>query len=141
MVAGNKNSGSYYNYGIYNDNGVVTLVSGRVNVLGVLTYGIYNKTGTLSLGIAEEITSINYGGANADVSITNPLIESFGTSNGIGIRNESGVFNYYDGKIVSTNELLPDVPSNVEYLYEPKEYIDDLNHNYCILKWMRETNG
>ena len=93
------------------------------------------------MGVPEESTSIHYGQATADVSITNPLIESFCTTSGIGVKNEAGIFNYYDGKIVSTNDPLPEAPSGVEYLYEPVEYIDDEEHNYCILEWMRRTNN
>ena len=140
LVDGNKYSNSYNNYGIYNNSGTSVVTSGNIKVLGRNTYGIYHKSGTVNLGVAEENTSPGYGRDTADVSITNPLIESLGTNNGIGVKNINGTFKYYDGKIVATTSPLPEVPTGVEYLYEAKEFVDDLGRKYCILKWMRETS-
>ena len=141
IVTGNVYSNSHTNYGIYQESGSSTFSKGRITVNGRNTYGIYIKNGTFILGIPEPTTSINYGKDTAEVSTTSPLIESLGTNSGIGIKKENGTFKYYDGKILARHTALPEIPNEVEYLYEPKTFVDDDNHNYCILKWMREQNN
>ena len=65
------------------------------------------------------------------------MIKSLGTNKGIGIKNENGTFNFYDGKVQASNTPLPEIPNGIEYLYETVEYTDDDNNKYCILEWMR----
>ncbi len=61
-----------------------------------------------------------------------------GTATGIGVKNYNGKFNYYDGKIMGSTVAKPEVPTKVEYLYEPKDYVDsETGHPYCILEWIR----
>ena len=140
-IDGNKKRYEQYSYGIYNL-GTTSIFSGSINVKGINTYGIYLKTGTITLGVPEAVGSPNYGKAEADVNIESPLIESLGTSNGIGIKNDSQGLSYYDGKIVASSTPLPENPNAVEYLYEPTEFTDEeTGYKYVILKWMRETGG
>ena len=137
------NSNSRFNhYRIYTENGNAVVKSGTIRARGLTSYGIYLKSGTLTLGIPEEVGSATYGKENADVNLNSPLIESLGTTNGIGIKNDPQGFYYYDGKIVATTTPLPELPNGIEYLYETKEFTDDETGNkYVILKWMREQQG
>ena len=137
------NSNSRFNhYGIYTETGNVLITSGSIKVSGLTSYGVYLKTGTVTLGVPEEVGSPNYGKAEADVNVESPLIESLGTTNGIGIKNDCQALTYYDGKIVASNKPLPEDPNTVEYLYEPKEFTDEeTGHKYVILKWMREPGS
>ena len=65
-----------------------------------------------------------------------------GTTSGIAVKCNSGRFNYYDGRIEGNTSTIPEVPNQVEYLYEPAEYTDDeTGYKYCILEWMRSTEG
>ncbi len=116
--------------------------SGTINCTGNTTTGIQITSGVVTLGIPEEPGSINYGRAEADVSTTNPLIEAIGTNTGIGVKNAGGRFKYFDGKLVATTDPKPEVPTEVEYLYEPKDFVDEVTgYKYTILKWMREQNN
>ena len=123
---------------VYNSTGKVTitgnseLYTNRNN-----SYGIYNISGEITIGTPEDPLSPNYGGEYADVSTTMPNIRAIGATQGIGIKNESGLVNYYDGRITATTTPLPEAPSKVEYLYEPRTYIDTDGIYYTILKWMR----
>ena len=140
-------------YGIYNDSGSVTLETGSIDASAKnIAYGINNVTGTVTIGIPELESSINYGKDTADVSITNPSIKAIHTSTstgssykGIGVKNEStGKIYYYDGKITATTTAMPENPAGVEYLYEPRDYVDEeTGYHYRILEWMREqaNNG
>jgi hypothetical protein len=71
-------------------------------------------------------------------SITSPAIIATGSNIGIGIKNNSGKFNYYDGIITANTTPLPEAPTKIEYLYEPNEFTNADNNKYVILKWMRE---
>ena len=132
----------FNHYGMYTENGNVLMSSGSIKVKGLTSYGIYLKSGSVTLGVPEVYGSSTYGRENADVSISSPLIESLGTTNSIGIKNDSQGLTYYDGKIVARNTPLPENPNKVEYMFEPKEYIDeDTGYKYVILKWMRTQGG
>ena len=124
-------------YGLYN-NGNIVFKSGSLNIQNNKVYGIYINTGTVTLGNPEPTTSVNYGKDTADVSTTSPLIESLGTTSGYGVKNNTGTFKYYDGKIIASTKPLPEIPNEVEYLYEPIEYTDlETGNKFVILEWMR----
>lgn len=126
-------------YAIYNttENAQVSILSGDLSASGTTAYGIYIDNGEVTLGEAEPTTSPNYGTANADVSTTAPAITAIGSQTGIGIKKNVGKFNYYDGIITGSTEAKPELPTKIEYLYEAKNYTDDNNHQYCILEYMR----
>ena len=137
-------SGKYNHYGIYTETGNAIIKSGNIDVEGLNSYGVYLKSGSVTLGVPEVPGSATYGKENADVSITSPLIQSLGSTNAVGIMNENnnGAIRYYDGKVVAINTTLSDEPNEVEYLYEPKEFIDEeTGYKYVILKWMREPGS
>jgi hypothetical protein len=138
-------SHSYQTYGIYSPTGNVTIKSGSIQAKGKsTTYGIHNDSGTVTIGVAEDPSSQNYGRDTADVSITNPDISAIdsrtGSANsGIGVKNNTGKIYYYDGKITASTSPMPEKPTGVEYLYEPKDYTDEeTGYHYRILEWMRE---
>ena len=144
ILSGNTHHANYPSYGIFSEGGNATIKSGNIKVDGISTYGIYIKTGTVTLGEATLSSSPTYGEGNADVSVTNPLIESYGTTSGIGVKNENnnGTFNFYDGKVIARHSTLPEDPTGLEYFYENKEFVDsETGYNYSILKWMRETGN
>lgn len=126
-------------YAIYNttENAQVSILSGDLSASGTTAYGIYIDNGEVTLGEAEPTTSPNYGTANANVSTTAPAITAIGSQTGIGIKKNVGKFNYYDGIITGSTEAKPELPTKIEYLYEAKNYTDDNNHQYCILEYMR----
>ena len=132
----------YYGHGIHNDSGTVTITSGRVDINRKTSYGIWNETGTIIIGVPEPTTSPNYGKENADVSTTNPSIRAIGTDTGIGIKNNStGKIYYYDGIITGTTATMPEIPAGIEYLYEPKDEVDENGYHVRTLEWMREQPG
>jgi len=141
----NSEYSALYNYQ-YSD-AVITDSSLTVNntATSKTTYGIWNTSGIVTLGEAEPVTSVNYGGEHADVSTTDPLIKA-STANtsssriAIAIKNETGKIYYYDGKIMGQTAAMPDNPAGVEYLYEPKDYAEN-GYQCRILEWMREQPG
>ena len=141
-VDGNTYSTSYPSYGIYNNGGSSTIKTGSITTTGIVAYGIYVNTGSVTMGIPEDPSSPNYGGELANVSLINPVILADGLTTGIGVKNIGGHFKYYDGKIMGNTSAKPDVASDIEYLYEAIDYVDEeTGYQYCILKWMRPTNG
>jgi len=134
-------------YGIYAESGNVLVESGDITVNGSKTaYALWAKNGAITLGEAEDLNSINYGTANANVSTTSPNIQAFGTTYGIGVTLEGGSFNFFDGKITQNSTVGPAVQAdhqtkatvtNVEYLYQPEAHTDENGHTYFILEFMR----
>ena len=138
----------YTNYGAYVSSGSFAIASGNIRVTAKgAAYGIWNNTGTSTIGVPEPQTSQNYGKDTADVSLTNPSITAIdtrtsGTRTGIAIKNNTGKVYYYDGKITGSTAAMPEKPTGVEYLYEPKDYIDEeTGYHYRVLEWMREQAG
>ena len=128
-------------YGVYNTSGTVKLQSGTINIDGETSYGVYNKSSNIILGIPEDVASPNYGKENAEVSITDPLINAV-NENSTALFNEAGIFAFYDGKILERIDSNSSVPNLVEYLYEPRTYTDlETGTKYTILEWMRKTGG
>ena len=124
-------------YGVMNDNGTVFIDTTDISINSTESYGIYNNTGEVTLGEAEPTDSGNWGKATASVSTTDPNIKAVGTSNfGIGVKNISGRFNYYDGRITGSTQAMPETPTNVEYKYEPRFDTDGDGYQYCILIWL-----
>jgi hypothetical protein len=140
----NKNTnitiaGSATAYGIYNQSNNVTHKSGSIIITGTTAYGIYINNGEVTAGIPEIVGSPTYGRDTADVSLTDPLIKAVGATTGIGVKNYNGFFNYYDGRLEGNTAAKPEIPTKVEYLYEPFVYNDtETGNEYCILEWMRE---
>ena len=140
-VNGNIFQTAYPSYGIYNESGTSTVRTGDIKVTGIVTYGLYINSGDMILGVPEPPNSPNYGGEFADVSTTNPHVLSEGTT-GIGVKNAGGHFRYYDGIIIGSTSAKPEVASDIEYLYESFDYIDDeTGYEYSILEWMRKIGG
>ena len=140
-VNGNIYTSEYPSFGIYNESGTSTVRTGDITVDGMISYGLYVNTGDLILGIPEPPNSPNYGGEFADVSLTNPHVLSKGIT-GIGVKNAGGHFKYYDGIIIGSTSAKPEVASDIEYLYESFDYIDeDTGYEYSILEWMRKVGG
>ena len=113
--------------GIKVTDGTVNIKSGTFNVTGTDVYGINMTNGTITLGIKDQ-----------NVSITNPLINAIGTTNGIGITYGQGIFNYYDGKIIGSTSarINGEVISDYETNYHVEDSFDSTNNNYyCILKY------
>ena len=127
--------------GINNTAGTVNILSATISSVATTTYGINNGTGEINLGIPEPEGSPTRGKENADVSTTDPSIRSIGSTTGYGIKNGSGGrINYYDGIITATTHPMPEipaVPTNTEYLYEPKIHTNSDGYQYMILEWMR----
>ena len=138
----NVRSNSYASIGIYTPTGTVTLKTGSILSYGpTKAYGIYTDTGTITLGIPEQ-PGPTYGKEDADVSTTNPDIKAIGSSSGIGIKNASGGKVYfYDGRITGSSSAMPENPTATEYMFDPKDYLDENNYHYRILEWRREQPG
>ena len=135
-----------YAYGIYNPTGNITIKTGAVIAHDIVsTFGIWNDTGTITIGEAEPQNSPNYGRDTANVSVSNPdisAISTIGSYKGIAIKNNTGKVYYYDGKITGSTAAMPEKPAGVEYLYEPKDYVDEeTGYHYRVLEWMREQAG
>lgn len=148
ITADSRNARKGYSrttYGIYNPTGSTTIENGTVDAYGMsTTYGIWNTSGNVTVGVPEPTDSVNYGGEHADVSTTNPAINAITSANngtGIAIKNDTGKVFFYDGKLTGSSAAMPENPSGVEYLYEPKDYTDEDGRHYRILEWMREQPG
>lgn len=132
---------SYAAYAINNDSGTFTMKSGSVNLSNAyVANGIYNNKGTVILGTPEDPSSPNYGLDTADVSTEIPEIKVTSTRNdgGIGVKNNTGRFYFYDGKIMGTSKAMAESPSGTEYLYEVKDYTDENGYKVRTLEWMRQ---
>ena len=135
------NYSPYSARGIHNTSGTVGFESGSIYVPNKTAYGIYNETGSIILGIPEQ-PGPDYGRETADVSTTNPDIKAIGSSSGIGIKNASGGKVYfYDGRITGSSSAMPENPTATEYMFDPKDYLDENNYHYRILEWRREQPG
>jgi len=137
-------------YAVYSPTGNVTIESGSVFASGRgPIYGIYTKTGHVTIGVPEPDDSIYIGTDQASVSKTNPEIKAISTATnssykvGIGIKNDgqTGVVEYYDGKIAGSSKALPEPPSITEYLYEVCLDTDTTvtpNLEFAGLSWIRD---
>jgi hypothetical protein len=126
-------------YGLYNQAGNVTITDdSTIESDGRVAYGIYINAGEITLGEAEPVGSEHYGKDTATVSTTYPAITGTGTESGVGVKNIAGRFNYYDGILTGSTAAMPETPTNVEYLYEPKFYTLPNGNQYAVLEWMRE---
>ena len=146
VVDSTESQYSNTNFGIYNDNGAVTMQSGSILVDAQTDgYGIYNATqpSIITLGVAEPIDSQDRGKETAHVSTTDPSIKAIGRSRdgGIGIKNANGSkTNFYDGIVTGSTTAMPEEPAEVEYHYEAIEHTDGDDYNYRILEFMRSQN-
>ena len=126
---------SVASYGVYAENGKVTIETGNVRVSGPTAYGAFITHGTLELGIED-----GSGTDGADVSITNPYIEAIGTSLGIGVSTGNGSFNYYDGYITGSTSPRAegDITTATDKNYEVVTYNDpETGYDYCILEFIK----
>ena len=135
-----SDSDSYY--GLYNHAGNVDFYSGSIYVNRANSYGIYNETGEITIGQAESSSDPDYGQPTANVSITNPNIQAIGTSTGIGVKNNTGRVNFYDGIITgSTHPMpdMPDIPTKTEYHFEARLQTNPDNNQSVILKYIQSN--
>ena len=122
------------------NNGTINFKSGTISAdIRNPSYGINNtSTGTVILGEAESPDSEDYGKETAHVSVTDPLI-SINTViqySSYGIYNNSGVIEFYDGKIAAyAAAMTPAAPNATEYMYEARAFTDENNNKYTILIW------
>ena len=123
--------------------GDVTIKDGSVQVQGKThAYGIYNNDGSVTIGEPIDPLSPDYGRDTDKVSKTNPDIKATGSTTGVGVKNNTGRIYYYDGKITGSTAAMPERPAGVEYLYEPKDYIEEnTGYHFRVLEWMREQPG
>ena len=142
IITSENTSATNSNIAILNTSKDFLFASGSIITTDNSAYGIYNDAGVVTLGIPEDPSSQDYGRATADVSTTNPDIRAIGTSSGIGVKNANGgkVY-YYDGKITGSTTAMPENPAGLEYMYEPKDYVDENGYHYRVLEWMREQPG
>jgi hypothetical protein len=117
--------------------GTIDMQSSSIAVTGTTVYGIYIVNGEVTIGTPEPTDSQYYGTNHAAVSTTSPSISAIGTTSGIGVKKETGKFNYYDGIITGSTEAKPELPTKIEYLYEARNYTDANGYQYCILEFMR----
>ena len=133
---------------IYNPTGNFTIETGTITAKSKTrnSYGIFNDSGTITIGIPEPEDSPNYGRDTADVSQTNPSITAIdsitsGTKVGIGVKNNTGKVNYYDGVVAGTKSAFAEEPTIKEYLYEVCTELDTSttpNLYTTKLFWMRD---
>ena len=115
IVGNNTGTG----YGLYSNNGSTVMLDGTVDVSGEKNaYGTYINTGSVTLGVAVDPSDANYGTANADVDVTNPKVQSVGTTTGIGVKNVNGEFNFYDGNVIGSTSSIPDTITHTEHFYD-----------------------
>ena len=129
----NINNGTT-NYGIYNAGGNLTVLGGTINV-GSCTnaYGVYQSGGEMIFGHLEGT------GIDANPSQTAPLIKGIGTTTGIGVKNSSGTFRYFDGKFIGSTNAKPDAPTQIEEPDHEVTYGTDGNgYNYCVLTYLEQ---
>ncbi|MBR3378369.1 hypothetical protein IKG50_03515 [Candidatus Saccharibacteria bacterium] len=134
------NYSPYSAHGIYNTSGTIGFESGSIYVSNKTAYGIYNDTGTITLGVPEQ-PGPTYGKEDADVSTTDPDIKAIGSSTGIGVKNASGKVYFYDGRITGSSSAMSENPTATEYMFDPKDDIDENNYHFRILEWRREQPG
>ena len=117
---GNLNVNGTNAYGVYVDSGNLNIsyTNGIINATGTTAYGIYINNGSVTMGVAEDSSSPNYGTANADVSTTNPSVKAVGTTTGIGVKKINGIFDFYDGIIIGSTAAKPEVATHIEYGFE-----------------------
>ena len=120
------------NYGIYNK-GTLNVNSGTINVGDATTaYGVYQETGTMIFGHLEGT------GENANPSQTSPLIKAVGTTTGIGVKKEDGIFRYFDGKFIGSTSAKPEAPTQIETPDHEVTYgTDGDGYNYCVLTYLQ----
>ena len=128
--------GGNTSYGVYLDgeDSKVTILSGTISTSNAITaYGVYANKGTFEMGHYE-----GTGNETANVSITDPVVYSYGTTRGIGVKKTNGSFNFYDGIIRASKYAKPETTTNVEYQFEVTTYVDDeTGFEYAVLEWMR----
>ena len=136
ITGNNSNSG----YGINANAGEVNIKNATIDVLDEkVAYGIYINNGTVTMGEKESPTSPYYGTENATVSTSNPHVKSVGSQTGIGVKNDNGSFNFYDGEIIGSTQAKPDTTTNVEYKYEATFEIEEESTNQrCFLKYLTD---
>ena len=116
---------SYTDYGIYNYNtGTINITGGTIQVNSgrVGGYGVYNKgKGIITIGTK----------GDGKVDTENPYIENLKGDNtnpklvADGVYNKTGKFNFYDGKIVATDEPYTYTLTEVETGEHEYEYVED----------------
>ena len=124
--------------GIYNNNGTIDISGSSTQIVGNTEYGIWQnqsngKTtitgGTITgsyYGIHLVYGQLTLGVKDSNISTSNPLIQTTGTSAKFGINNTNGsVFNFYDGIIKSAsgtgysiNGAVTDIPVDYEITKE-----------------------
>ena len=74
-------------------------------------------------------------------NLEKPVVRAIGTTSGTGIKKLAGGFYFYDGKIIGSTEAKPEIASATEYLHETKETQGEDGYFYCVLDWIRQTDG
>ncbi|MBR3378185.1 hypothetical protein IKG50_02550 [Candidatus Saccharibacteria bacterium] len=119
--------------------GTINFPSGEITAFNNgNVYGIFNtNTGTITMGVPDDNPDTR-GTEQADVSTTNPAINANvnNTSrNGVGITNNSGVINFYDGRVTGRTVAISSGATQTEYMYELREFTDENGNKYMILVW------
>ena len=144
-------------YGIYIDTGTINVQTGNIETgvyveedeHGNKTYidknvdtahGVYVNTLGSALVLGVKDTSDKSGTAEADVSITNPLIIAKGNTLGIGVKKYDGLFKFYDGIVMGNTYAKPDTTSETDHVnYAATTYYDDdIAYEYCVLEYVRD---
>jgi hypothetical protein len=136
---------------LHNERGATIITNNAsLTATGKNARGLEINSGSVTLGV-EETDPNKRGTEYADISTTYPLVSAIGTNSGNSVVLESGAFNFYDGKLVQSNDVTGEnennpvvrpngsqVPiTNVELRYEPWKYADGDNF-YFTLRYMRE---
>ena len=125
-------------YGVYVDstNSHVTIKTGNIEVTGSTSYGAYLSAGTFTMGEVE--VGEHSGTEDADVSQTNPKVQSIGRAQGIGVKHNNANFEFYDGIVWGSKYSKPDITTLVELNYEVTTYVDmDNGYEYSVLEFMK----
>ena len=142
-------SGAANGYGVYNNNGAITIEDGNIEVSALNAYGMYigGLGATTTLGVMD-----GSGLETASVSTVKPIVKAIGTDSGIGVKKVDGSFDFYDGKIIGSTYAKPDTTNLVEPRFEARFYVVDSDNNetrvvsgteenydyeyeYCILEY------
>ena len=138
--------GAGTSYGIYNQSGTLTLLSGEVEANNSTTsYGLYLAGGEVIMG-----TYDGSGLYSADVSINDPVIKGIGTT-GYGAYRTDGYFRFFDGKILGSTKAkvkplgtgVEDfAPTQAEYNYVVRTLTSAATgYEYAILECLAEKGA
>ncbi len=104
-------------YGLYSNNGTITMETGTIDVSGINAYGIYLNSSAATVDLGTKDGSVL---KTADVSINDPLVKAIGSTLGIGVKSNSGVFYFYDGKLIGSTYAKPETAQITETGWESR---------------------